>query len=175
MQHIETVTVGSGGAASITFMAVGDIPSDYTDLVVMLSGRSSHSGTVDDFIIAINGSTSNFSYRHLYGDGSSAGSYGTTTNYQGWVNGNTSTANTFGSIQLYIPNYRSAVAKSISNDHITENNATTSYQGLISSLWNVTDPITSITLDLQNGNFMEHSSASLYGITAGSDGIVTVS
>lgn len=173
MQHIETVTVGSGGAASITFSAIA---ADWTDLVVMVSSRSSRSFTSGDISLNLNGSASNFTGRFLQGNGSSAAS-STTTTRVGATSGNTATANTFGNATIYIPNYRSSANKSISTDSVSEHNATTIYQAIDANLWSVTDAITSITLqiDAGAGNFTEFSSASLYGITAGSDGIVSVS
>jgi len=80
-----------------------------------------------------------------------------------------------GSVGIYIPNYTSSNAKSASIDGVSENNATASYQTIDAFLWNDTSAITSITLTLSGGNFAQYSSASLYGVTAGNDGITTVS
>ena len=173
---IEHIEVGSGGAASITFMSVGDIPSEYTDLVVMVSSRSSRSFTSGSIMLNLNGSASNFTGRYLLGTGSNASS-STVTTEVGQTSGNTATSNTFGNATIYIPNYRSSANKSISTDSVSEHNATTAYQGLYANLWSVTDPITSITLQIDSGagNFVQYSSASLYGVTAGNDGITTVS
>ena len=174
MQHIETVTVGSGGAASITF---SNIPQQgFTDLVIKLSARTDgtvFAAVVDDLRISFNGSSANFSYRNLFGRGNTVES--NTYNAHNFINGVQATANTFGNWELYIPNYRSSVAKSLSIDAVTENNATDTRQILVAGLWNQTAAITSITLDPDYGNFVQHSTASLYGITAGSDGIVSVS
>jgi hypothetical protein len=154
-------------------MAVGDIPSEYTDLVVLYSLRPTNAATIDEIRLSFNGSTSNFSARYLEGNGASASSGSALPRYIGAYQG--TTASTFNNGQLYIPNYRSSVAKSYSVDAVTEANQTTAYQDIIAGLWNDTNPITSITLSLVSNNFAEFSSASLYGITAGSDGIVSVS
>ena len=172
MQHIETVTVGSGGTASITFSA---IPDTYTDLVVKCSLRGARSELYELVYLQLNGSSSSFTRRILQGTGSSVGSFSVADGYVGITSGSTSTANTFGNLDLYLPNYRSAAAKSISTDSVSENNGTGAYQNIAATLWNVTDPITSLTIIGNAGNWLEHSSASLYGITAGSDGIVAVS
>ena len=76
--------------------------------------------------------------------------------------------------------YRHAVAEkitceSVSVDSVQENNATEAYQTIVAGLWNDTSAITSMVIGNFGGGFAEHSSASLYGITAGSDGIVAVS
>ena len=169
MQHIETVTVGSGGAASITFSA---IPQTFTDLVILLSDRSSRSATNDGVEIKLNGATP--TGRRLYGSGSSVVS---DTSPEPLDGGSTTTANTFSNIQIYIPNYASTTQfKSFSADGVFENNATTAFQSIIAGLYSSNTAVTSVTLSLDTGPlFVEHSSASLYGITAGSDGIVAVS
>ncbi len=178
MTLIEHIEVGSGGAASISFVSVGDIPSDYTDLLVVLSGRSTAGANVDGIRIALNGSTSNLTHRRLIGGGSGSGGSASGTNGEiGLISAANNTANTFGNCQIYIPNYRSTSAKSISADSVSENNSTEAYQGIYAMLWNPASnvPITSITLDMLGGNLVQYSSATLYGITAGSDGTTTVS
>lgn len=177
MTHIETVTVGSGGAASITFMSVGDIPSEYTDLVLKLSLRDTGDVGTAFFYIQFNSATTNYSSRLLRGSGSAVSSTTNTssTSLRGRISPNDATANTFGSSEVYIPNYRSSVAKSVSIDSVQEENNTESWQTITAGLWNDTSAITSIQIFAGNSNLAQYSSASLYGITAGSDGIVTVS
>ena len=178
MSLIEHIEVGSGGAASITFMNVGDIPSDYTDLYLLSSFKTNFvsSDVNDSALLTINGSTANQSQRTLFGDGSSATSFTATRIRAGDGGSNAVTANTFGNASCYIPNYSSSSAKSFSIDSVFENNATSASQFLHAGLWTGTDPITSLTLTPRQGTlFVEHSSFSLYGILAGSDGTTTVS
>jgi hypothetical protein len=86
------------------------------------------------------------------------------------------TANTFSNSQLYIPNYKSSNHKRVITETVEENNATGSGQFLYSTTWTGTTAITSITLGVLGGhNFLTFSSATLYGITAGTSGGVTVS
>ena len=173
MQHIETVTVGSGGAASITFSAIA---ADWTDLVLLCSIRTGVSSSGwHDILLRPNNDSGNATSRILYGNGSTAASFSESViNFR--VSSADTTANTFGSSTIYIPNYSSSVAKSISIDTVGENNATAAYQGIHANLWNVTDPITSLVLlsTEAGNNLLEHTTVSLYGITAGSDGIVSV-
>ena len=162
-----TVTVGAGGSANITF---NSIPSTYTDLVVKLSVRNSAGGNSwDDIYMDINGSSSNFTARVLYGTGSAAGSGSFTTSIAQVGEGNAGTANTFGSIDIYIPNYTSTTAaKSFSSDSVSENNATSSLTQLGAGLWNPATQaaITSLTFrTFTTGNFVQYSTASLYGIS----------
>lgn len=174
MQVIQHIELGSA-QSSITFMNAGNIPDTYTDLMVQMSLRSAQADIALEVFVAFNGSTSGFSARQLFGSGSSVGS-STPARQIGLLNGATSTSSVFANATLYIPNYRSSVAKSYSADSVTENNATTAYQNIVAGLWTGTDPITSITISNTGGNnFVAGSSATLYGITKGSDGTTTVS
>ena len=170
MQVIQHIELGSA-ASSISFSS---IPNTFTDLYITFSVRQSGSG-VNQTLLEFNGSTSNFSFRLLEGTGSSAGSGNNTLNYGGLVQGSASTSNTFASNSLYIPNYAGSTAKSWSVDAVTENNATQAFQHLVAGLWNNTAAINSVTIKPFSGNFEIASSATLYGITKGSDGQTTVS
>ena len=112
--------------------------------------------------------------RRLYGSGSGVGSESNTTTDVTLPTG-ANTANTFSNASIYFPNYASSNFKSISVDSVDENNGTAAYQWIDAGLWSVTSAITSVTLTSQTSTLAEFSSASLYGITAGSDGIVAVS
>ena len=169
MIPISTVTVGSGGAASINFTS---IPAIYTDLVLKLSARGAANFNPRNLYLNFNSDTgNNYLFRFLYGSGSSAGSSNsssegfTNTAWVGYISGNTSTASTFGNTEIYIPNYAGSAYKSISSDAVTENNATAAYASLHASTWNSTSPITSIQLTCSNSeNFAQYSTATLYGI-----------
>ncbi len=174
MQLIQTVTVGSGGAATINLNA---IPQTFTDLYLLLSLRSSASNVFGIHYLRFNGSTSNYSGRYLEGTGTTRydGTY-TVAAYLGASTGNAATANTFSNIGVYLPNYTAATGKSVSADTVGENNGTQAFQTITGSLWNVTDPITSIAVGFDGSDtFLQHSSVSLYGITKGSSNGVTIS
>ena len=160
MQLIETIEVGSGGAASIEFTG---IPQDGVDLLVVLSGRNSSTGRA--VYLTVNGSTTGFSGIYLRGDGSATGS-GTATNAQmEQIPGSAYTSNTFGNATFYISNYTSGSAKSFSSDTVTENNATNSIQEIWAQSWTGNSAITSVKLAPAN-SFVQYSTASLYKITA---------
>lgn len=170
MKLIETKTLGTA-AASIEFTS---IPQDATDLCLLLSTRTT--GTNNTLIIQFNGSSSNYSVRRLDGYGSGAPASTSNTNpYLSFTNLSTYTANTFANCNLYIPNYTSSAAKVISSDNVTENNATAAEAIILAGLWNDTAAISSILIDPLDGNLVAGSTASLYKITKGSDGIVTTS
>lgn len=161
---ISRQTVGSAGAASITFSS---IPQTFTDLVIKVSSRD----TATDFILSLqfNGDTgSNYTSKLIQGDGASATSQGSTSTKIPTImsDGSTDTASTFASGDVYIPNYRSANYKSVSVDSATENNAATAYMRLGASIWSSTSAITSITLFPPTGTFVQYSTFSLYGISS---------
>lgn len=161
---ISSVTVGAGGAASIDFTS---IPSTYTDLVIKYSCRGDAATTDRGMFVRLNGDTgSNYTYKFVRGDGSSAGSGGTTTTflYFGNFDAATSTANTFGNGEFYIPNYAGSTQKSVSSDSVSENNATSAWTTLAAGLWTGTAAINAITLYAESGNLVQFSSAQLYGI-----------
>lgn len=158
---IASVTVGSGGASGIDFTS---IPSTYTDLVIKLSLRGTTASAVVGAAIAFNGSTSNFSYRLLYGTGSSALSLIASSGSFGDANASTSTASTFSNQEVYLPNYAGSNNKSFSVDAIQEDNTTTAYAELLAGLWSNTSAITSILIQPTSGNWAQHSTATLYGI-----------
>ena len=155
---IASSTVGSGGASSITFSS---IPSTYTDLLIKFSQRAdSATASVN---LQFNGSSSNLTNRRLYADGSTASSFdGTDIPIYG--NRSTWTSSTFSNVEIYIPNYASANYKSVSIDGVTENNATLAEMSLLAGLWSNTAAITSIKLLAASGNFVQYTTAYLYGI-----------
>jgi hypothetical protein len=126
-----------------------------------------------------NDTGSNYSFRRLRGNGSASESLAETYNWLNLYHTTTAasdTANTFGNTQIYIPNYKSSVAKSLSIDGVNENNATLAYQTIFAGLWTGTVAITSIQIEENfGGNWVANTSASLYGITKGSSGGVVVS
>jgi hypothetical protein len=164
---IASNTVGSGGAASVTFSS---IPATYTDLVLKASTRSNETtgGSVwDSLLLRFNGSSTSYTDRLLGGDGTSAFSVVNVIPsyfFCGDIPNALVTSNVFGSTEITIPNYTSANYKSISSDSVEENNATTGQLDLTAGLWSNTSAITSITLSASVGNLVQYSSFYLYGI-----------
>lgn len=161
---IASVTVGSGGASTITFSS---IPSTYTDLVILSSLRDTNAIVGNAGIrVIFNGSGSGFSTRWIYGNGTTVLS---TTDSGGWIRvgqvpGANATANTFSNDYIYIPNYTSSNNKSLSADSVMENNATESYMTLTAGLWSNTAVITQVQLQSNSTAWAQYSSATLYGI-----------
>lgn len=163
MQLIQTIEVGAGGAANIQFTS---IPATYTNLYLVASLRST-ADTVITFI-RFNGVTTNLSSRRLYSaSAGSASSDAPTTEISmaGGQNPSSYTASTFSNVGIYIPNYAGATNKSVSADYVNENNASAAWNGFTAGLWSSTNAITQIQLLCSSGgNFVQYSSASLYGI-----------
>ena len=162
VKAIATVEVGAGGAADIQFTS---IPTDgtYTDLSIVASLRSDYSGQGIALRINPNGSGANMTGKVLLGSGSSVSSFTDVIAYASSV-ADTSTANTFGNVSWYIPNYASSNNKSISVDFVTETNATAAIMGLSAGLWSVSTAISSLSILTTVGNLKQYSTATLYGI-----------
>jgi len=161
---LETITVGAAGAASVTFNSIPQ--TGYTDLIVKFSARNA-SGTINSLSMSFNGSSANFSNRYIQGSGSAAYSFSRTDAYLiNVINEANSTANTFSNCEVTIPNYRLANYKSFSVDGVTETNAAAESMTLIAGLWSNTAAITSITFTGDTSNFAQHSTFSLYGVSA---------
>ncbi len=160
---VSTVTVGSGGAASITFTGIA---ATGKDLLILASLRSDASGFGYDILkTEVNNLTTGDSSRFLVGDGSSAFSQNP-SRIDSYINSADETANTFSNTAIYISNYGSSAAKSFSLDGVMENNATSAYQTITAGVQTDTAAITSIQLDQAFGsNFVQHSTASLYIIS----------
>jgi len=185
MQAIETVTVGSGGVASITFSS---IPDTFTDLFIKLSLRGTSTSIYPrPMLYQFNGSTTGYSARTLVAANAlTPASYSLTTMTSnsltggrladGWIAPSNATALTFSNADWYIPNYKSSAAKSHSLDAVAENNSPNPWAAeIVAGLWTGTDPISSILISIADSmSFAEHSTATLYGILAGSDGTTTV-
>ena len=167
---IASNTVGSGGASSVTFSS---IPQTYTDLKVVFSLRSSNAA-VDDATFLRFGSNSsidtgsNYSYKYLRGNGSSASSGSSSPQtfiYVGQGVANNATSNTFGNGEIYISNYTSSNYKSVSVDCVGENSGTLDYDSMIAGLWSNTSAVYQIYLYPENGpTFTQYSTFYLYGI-----------
>ena len=170
---IASSTVGSGGAAAINFTS---IPGTYTDLLVTGSLRCDASQTNGTALCyQFNSSTSGYTNKIVYGDGSTTGSTSNTTlsaNGSTYgrlaglgINNTAQTANTFSSLSFYIPNYAGSNNKSGSVDVTVENNGTAAEADLSATLWSNTAAITSISFAPYNAaNFVQYTTMYLYGI-----------
>lgn len=165
---IASSTVGAGGTASIDFSS---IPQTYTDLCLKVSMRNTIAATYSVPSFRLNGSTSSiYSQRRLLGSGSGSSSNADNNTSYGLLaigQAATSTSNTFGNYELYLPNYTSSNNKSWSIDQVSENNGTEAYAVLWAGIWASTNAINQITIQDATGaagNIVQYSTFYLYGI-----------
>lgn len=165
---IATYTVGSGGVPSISFV---NIPQTYTDLVIVASLRSNTGDVSSNTWLTFNsvGGTS-YSARVLYTSNGTSVVSGSENNIartaQLFSNSSTSTASTFGNMEIYIPNYTSSNYKSWSSNYVTENNAAAAQVGITGGLFSNVSPIASIDLRPYTADWAQYSTIHLYGIKA---------
>jgi len=156
----------ASSAATVTFSS---IPSTCTDLVLKMSVRSDAGGVLSQPYISFNGvvTGSPYSGTIVYATGTTTSTFRDLNINLGispyYINGSTTTTNTFTSSEIYIPSYTLVQNKPMSFFTALENNSATSYYVQnVASLSRVTAAITSITLSTTN--FVSGSSFYLYGI-----------
>jgi hypothetical protein len=154
---LATVTVPSGGVASVSFVG---IPTGYKHLQLRLSVK----GSTNLFApIRFNGDTTTSNYRshQLYGNGVSATSSDEGNNF--YIN------NVLGT------NYNGVILDILDYSSLTKNKTSRMLQGIdnngsgsimfVSGLWmNSSTAISSIAFTVNTGNFAEFSSFALYGV-----------
>ena len=157
---LDKVTISGSSTNTITFSSISQA---YTDLVLVSSAKMSGTGTTGTF--RFNGDTaSNYSFTYMYGNGTSAlsGRQSSKTSgiWDSWADQLSSTM--FEADVLQIMNYSNSTtyktALSRSNSSVTTEAAV--------NLWRSTAAITSLTLFLSTGNFVDGSTFSLYGIAS---------
>lgn len=165
MQLIQTITLDTT-TATISFTS---IPQDATDLVILASLRdSTSSGFGNDVNIRLNGNSTGYTFRTLWGNGTTFGraGAGSSSFYATFSSQpNSATSNTFSNIYAYIPNYAGSQNKTALIDAVAENNASGAYLTINANHWANTSAITSIAIGVDGQNLLSGSTASLYKIT----------
>jgi hypothetical protein len=168
-ESIATVSVGSGGAASVTFSSIS---ADYTHLQIRGIARSTNSVTSVNISLQFNGVTSSsYAWHWLYGDGSSAtASAGSsdTAAYIARAAGASASSSIFGAAVIDILDYantnKNKTIRALSIRALSgHDNNGSGYAWFASGLFNSTNAISSITMNVQDGNFAQYSSFALYG------------
>lgn len=166
-QLISSQVLGTS-ASSVTFSS---IPGTFKDLILRVSTRTTSAGTgANSLRVYFNGSgaTTNYSLTRLNGNGATAASAAFTAQADGqfgWSPNDGSTANTFGSSELYIPSYTSSTNKPFSGFGLSEDNSTTAQLAATADLFSNTSAITSLTV-LGSVDFKAGSSFYLYGLSS---------
>ena len=157
---IATTTLGSD-QASVTFSSIS---GSYTDIILVTNEKQSDARSS---AIRFNSDTgSNYSQTGLYGTGSTAGGFRTTSTnliYYGYYAYSTTSNFNFNSI-VHIMNYSNTTTyKTVVS---RANNADNGVDEIV-GLWRNTAAITSFVLTMQNlSNFKSGSTFTLYGIKA---------
>jgi len=162
-ESIATVTVGSGGASSISFTS---IPSTYQHLQLRGITKNTSSGTFAAMRFNSD-SASNYSAHYLDGDGASV-TAGAASNYDrsyfGYA-GTSSQTNIFGVSVVDILDYKDTNKfKTVRILTGVDVNGSGGYVELSSSSWRSTSAITDINVFFSSNNFAQYSQIALYGI-----------
>ena len=159
-------------SSSTTTVTFSSIPATYTDLVLKMSLRTDVAGSGGEGILRINNDTNAiYSSTSLQGNGNnntgaSARTSGTTnTFFFEYVSGTGTTANSFGSSEVYIPSYTAAQNKQISTNSVQETNARVAYIQDFAILYRDSTTISRLDLISNSGNWVSGSSFYLYGIS----------
>lgn len=162
---IQTATVDSGGAASITFSS---IPSTYTHLQIRWIARSTTANADGNWIRFNSDSGTNYKNHYLEGNGAtaSAGAPSTNTyNFAYTMTSSSQTANVFGIGIIDILDYANTNKNKVIRNLGGFDNNGTGLMDLNSGLWISTSAITSIVLSPANGgNYAQYSQIALYGV-----------
>jgi len=161
MQLIETIEVGSGGAASIEFTS---IPQTGVDLILKTSLRAS--STNYQAKVGINNASGTYSSIYLLTNNGFVNS-NTSLKTFGWghsiQNQSDFTANTFSNNSLTIPNYTGSELKLASYEGVSENNGTNNQMIMFAGIAPDSSAVTSVKVI---GELVQYSTASLYLISA---------
>jgi hypothetical protein len=165
-ESIATVTVGSGGSASILFSS---IPSTFKHLQIRGIGRSDRSGaTLSNTFLQINGNSTTPYTHYLRGDGTSesasafqdAGGIGT-----GYISAVNAGTNMFNAQIIDILDYTNTnkykTIRTLSGIDVNGSGIISLFSGADMT---TTAAITSISLNISTYNWVQHSTFALYGI-----------
>lgn len=160
-------TVLTGSQTTVTFSGISNA---YTDLVLLISCRSDLPSVDDNLAIRLNGSSSTVnSWTNIQVQSSVVSSNRNQNFNRNYLtdafSAASATSNTFGSIEIYLPNYTGSTNKVFSSTGVAESNASGANMGVTASLWRDTTAVSSITIFPESGpNFVSGSRFDLYGI-----------
>jgi hypothetical protein len=165
LESIATVTVGSGGASSITF---SDIPSGFQHLQVRWVATAV--GYDKNIAIRLNGDTAgNYTLHELVGNGSAASAGALTAvgfaRVGYWIDTAMGSSTAYVGI-IDILDYASTSKTTTIRCLNGGDNNGTGRVGINSSMWTSTNAVTSLTLLNSGANLAQYTTAALYGVRA---------
>ena len=157
---IEAKTLSSN-QSSLQFTS---IPNTFTDLLFLVSTRSTRT-TWGDMVMRFNGGdSSTHRGRRAWGVGT-ASSDGSDSSEWTNITGNNQTANIFSNIQYYVPNYLSSTEKVWYLENSSESNASEGFNTFATGKWSGTTAITTVTFAEVSGHaLLAGSTFYMYGI-----------
>lgn len=168
---IQTYEVGATPLASITFDNLSQYHGVYKHLQICMVARSNRGSNLERVDFVLNADTgANYSAHELQGAGGpglfSGGKSNISVAEQGYVSGNTNTANSFGAIVSDILD-PFETTKYTTMRALGGFTGATNYVQLFSSSWRNTNALTSIQIKPFGGTeWLTGSRFSLYGVTA---------
>jgi hypothetical protein len=164
-ESIATVTVGSGGAASVSFTSIS---ATYTHLQIRYIGRGTVASTQEVMKIEFNSDATagNYARHWLQGTGSAVNSYGegNFSDNLRLLAGDTTGSNIFGVGVIDVLDYANTNKYKTTRTLSGYDNNGEGQIALTSGLWKNTAAITTITLTAFSGNLKQYSQFALYGI-----------
>lgn len=170
--------------ANSPFIEFSSIPVDgtYTGLILRMSSRSTRTSGVAGIVgIQFNNDTgTNYTYRYHRGwNGLVESKDQADDGVNNHIAINTTSAvyqsDVFGTLEIIIPRYNFTGAKAIGLDAVAPNLGTPYFVYRQGAQYSGTAPISSIKLfDSAGESFVSGTTASLFGILSGSDGVTTV-
>lgn len=162
---IETVTVGSGGQATITF---SNIPQTYAHLLVRISSQSERTaGTANSIQVKINSITSGYSDLALYSSNATASGFidsGAGAIFDSMVIAQF--YSNYAPSEIMFLNYTNSQNKTYSAESAAASDVVTQYYYWAVGTLSNTAAITSITLSQWSSfDFSQHTKVTLYGIS----------
>lgn len=172
IQHYEAT-------GNISSLNLSSIPTDgtYTDLLLVCAPRFVNGGGGGlDMYMTFNGSTTGYTENGMYSIGSAEAAYKWSLSGIRLHSKNNAISGLFGNFYIYISNYTSNAKKVVTMDMVFPEIASEAVNYVQAGEWNNSSAINSIQFDPESSFVISAGSTfSLYGITAGSDGVTTVS
>lgn len=164
MAKMQEITVDSGGLSTITFSSISQ---NFTHLRLLGSLRNNRTVTIgDDLIIRFNGDTAS-NYNYTYGQFALGTNGLSQTSFNGLsrIPSSANTANFFGPLDIFIPNYsNSSITKGIQVLSGYGDGVTPAHR-IGQGTWNSNAAITSVSFAPNIGTlFSQYSQLTLYGI-----------
>lgn len=155
------VTAATEGPTILAFTSLGN----YTDLILKISSRNNNPSTAGNILLYFNGSTSGYTNIFIQGSGLGSPGSGAVARMVGDMDTSNSASGIFNNIEVYIPNYLSALNKTFNAESVTEETGATAYSMLSVNTRSNTEALTSIGIEDRSGySYVQGTSFYLYGI-----------